>query len=56
MTVWEYAIARHVAQLLAESAARVLTARETDRLMLLSARVEAYEAGETAGVHGLGPG
>jgi hypothetical protein len=54
MTLWEFAIARHFGQLLAESETRELTAKETERLEVLGRRVEAYEAremrrGNTAG-------
>jgi len=46
----EFAMARHYAQLLAESEARDLTETETGRLEVLAERVEAYEAREMRGV------
>ena len=46
MNVWEYAIARHFAQLLAGSESRVLTKTETGRLEVLGDRVEVYEGRE----------
>jgi hypothetical protein len=46
MTLWEFAIARHFGQLLAESEARELTEKESERLEVLGRRVEVYEARE----------
>jgi len=46
MTLWEFAIARHLAQLLAESEARELTEKEIERLEVLGRRVEVYEGRE----------
>ena len=44
----EFAIARHFAQLLAESEARVLTEKETRVMIELAPTVEAYESPEVA--------
>jgi hypothetical protein len=46
MTLWEFAIARHFGQLLAESDTRELTAKETELLEVLARRVEVYEGRE----------
>jgi hypothetical protein len=49
MTIWEFAIARHLAQLLAQAEERVLTDKEAERLKVLIGIVERYEARDLKG-------